>query len=111
MFKIKAAQVASFAEAEARTFPDRLLAFLRREVPEACDAGAAEKVERAIERAQAWGLAGERDVATFAVLAFVHGMDFDHEPWAERTLAQDDVAASTRIVASLTGRRLPRWRG
>jgi|SRR5580704_11540345 hypothetical protein len=97
MFKIKEAQVAALAEAEAKTFPERLLAFLLREVPEACDAGAAEKARRAAERASCWGLAGERDVATFAVLAFVHGMEFDQEPWARDTLARRDAPASTRI--------------
>ncbi len=50
-----------------------------------------------MERAHGWELHGERDVATFVVLAFAHGMEFDAEPWAREWLARPDVPADARV--------------
>lgn len=97
MFKVKSKQFEAFAHGATVTFPERLLAFLRRQVPEACGPRAVGDVDRAIARAARWGLHDELDVATFAVLAFTHGPEFDEQLWARSTLALPDVPASVRV--------------
>lgn len=97
MFRIKPTQLASFAAAAAVTFPERMLEFLQREMPEVCDAETPSRMEQAILRAHRWGLWVDLDVSTFVVLVFTHGPRFDEEAWAEETLARTDVPVSTRI--------------
>jgi hypothetical protein len=97
MFKAKVNQVEALADAAAATFPRRLLAFLRREVPGACGVRAEEQVTEAIHRAHRWGLTAELDVATYAVLAFTHSPAFDKQRWAHETLDRPSVPPSQRI--------------
>lgn len=97
MFKVKLEQVEALDHEAKATFPERLLSFLRRQVPEACGEEAAADVAQAITRAARWGLHGELEVATFAVLAFTHGVDFDEQGWARGTLALPDLTGAERI--------------
>lgn len=97
MFRIKPNQLASFVAAASATFPERMIEFLQREMPEVCDAETEGRVEQAILRAHRWGLWVDLDVSTFVVLVFTHGPRFDEEPWAEEPLARSDVPVSTRI--------------
>ena len=97
MFRIKPSQLASFAAAAQAAFPERMVEFLQREMPEVCDLETESRVEQAILRAHRWGLWVDLDVSTFVVLVFTHGPRFDEEPWAEELLARADVPVSTRI--------------
>ncbi len=98
MFKIRSHQLASFAAAAAVTFPERMVEFLRREMPEVCDEETPSRVDQAIVRAHGRGLLLDLDLSRFVVLTFTHGPLFDEEAWAKRTLERDDLPASTRIA-------------
>lgn len=74
------------AEADA-SFPARLLRFVRERLPDRCRGDEEAEIGRALERADAWEIAGERERSAFVVVSFVHGPGFERQPWAREILA------------------------
>ena len=93
MLRIHGTQRDALAATMADSFPARLRAFVRRELPGA-DVAA---IAPAIARADALGVRGEHDVATYVVLAAIHGPGFEREPWVAAILAAPGLAISERV--------------
>jgi hypothetical protein len=95
--KLPASVVQVMSGEVAKTFPARLLSFIRTHMPESCGDDTPQKLTIAIMRARTWGLATERDVATYVSLCFTLGLRFDEESWAHEVLSRQDVEAGERI--------------
>ena len=93
MLRIRRKQMAAFAVHMRRQFEARVVAHVRRFLRRECAAlgteGVRDGVRYGIERAEAHGLAIERDVCRYVDLTFVFGRDFDTAPehgWARAIL-------------------------
>jgi hypothetical protein len=101
---IREAQLDALAEARERALEDRLIdrladpfdrqsALLRRE-------GMRAVVKLGIERASAWGVAGERDLFAWITMMLMLGASFDDDPqlpWVRAHLTAPGVGAALRV--------------
>jgi hypothetical protein len=101
---IRGAQMAALDAAVLDGFIRRMVAHLRTILPERIaawgDPDTKARVTDAIERASAFGLAAERDVARYVDLAVAFGADFpdrDDMVWARDILNDDGASAATRV--------------
>jgi hypothetical protein len=90
MFRVHKEQKEALAADAAKTYPRRVFDLVRAHFPEKCEelgeARSLGLVEQVIPRAASYGLFRERDVAMFAVLAFLYGAAFDERRWASEIL-------------------------
>jgi hypothetical protein len=105
MLKIRKAQREAFEARDAVTFPRRVRALLRENLPEKRaqldgPAGLA-AVEEAIADARGKGFLGERDACQFVALRFVLGAGFDAEPWAATVLSDESLTTPTDRIEAL----------
>ena len=98
MFKIPAESMAILGQEMAKTFPERIFAFVQRNLPKECKGDVRAQIKQALSDAAKWGFVLERDVATYVVLTFALGPHFDEAAWAKEILAQIDVSAHERIA-------------
>ncbi|ATB37204.1 hypothetical protein CYFUS_002625 [Cystobacter fuscus] len=97
MFKLTSATFKAMSKEAAKTFPDRLLAFIREHLPEKSGEGARAELQVALVRGRWWGLTSERELAAYAVLAFIRGMHFDEEAWIKQILEDASLVFSERL--------------
>lgn len=86
MLEISAATLSKMRAGAEASFSERLLRFVRARLPDRCHGNEHVEIERALERAQSWEIAGERERAQFVVLWFLHGPELDRAPWAREIL-------------------------
>lgn len=90
MFRVHKEQKDALAADAAKSFPRRVFDIVRSHFPEKCDelgeARSLRLIEEVIPRAATYGIGSERDIAMFAVLAFLYGAAFDERRWASEIL-------------------------
>ena len=98
---IRVEQFSALARVVEAEFAGRLALLLREQFEEARQIPSAEldeDIELLIPRAQAHGLTTEREVAAYAIGAFVLGENFDHEfPAAQRVLNSSVLNGADKV--------------
>jgi len=97
MLRVTQAALAAWREHLHGTYPARLVAFLRQNLPEHDSEDLPERSAEASWRAGVWDLVDEQSVTTYVVLATIHGPRFDEQPWARELLADPRLAPPERI--------------
>lgn len=93
MLKIRQEQMANLAGRRSQQFEESIARFLEQKFPEAKAIPHEEfiaTIHRQTNRADAYGLATEQQVATYVTCAWLLGLDFDSEfPAAQQVLTSD----------------------
>jgi len=101
---IRDEQLVALRGIRQKEYEKRLAAHLRKYFSETCtklgEQGLRDAVRYGIQRAKAYGIQAERDVAKYLNLMFVFGRDFDTDPrfpWAASMLRSTDYGPTLRI--------------
>lgn len=115
MLIIRDAQMTAFRRAGRYAFVQRMCSYLRRHLPDVLDDTPGPELEkrvgRCVDRAAAYGLAGERDVALFIALAAHYGWEFDTDPdlqWMHSCLTDSAISLASQRIELLVKRSIHR---
>ena len=98
MLTIRKKQIQAMRPALVRRFLEKLLQHIRTFFEAECEGRSDEEllehIQRALERAGAYGLVAERDLFQYVNVSMLHGPDFDQQPettWTRDFLTDEDV--------------------
>ena len=105
MFVLRQSHLDAFTAAARESFEDRMVAHLESRFPNECeelgDANVRDRIWEGVERAEAYEIRAEKDVATFIRYMFGLRRDFDTSrktAWAGEILDETDVPATERLA-------------
>ena len=108
MITITAEQMAALNALSRKQFITRATVHLQRFFPQHCatlgPAGVHAAIDYGIDRADGYGIVGERDVALYLDLMFAFGRDFDTDPalpWAAAILTDPRIPAPKQRINRL----------
>lgn len=103
MLKIRPDQLRVFQQSVDQSFLKRLCRYLHDHHPAAVQDLDASRLDRcvayAVDRARSYGLSAENAIATFSVLMFEIGPDFDKQPAIRRVLGDPLMGPNDRMMA------------
>ncbi|WP_437767842.1 hypothetical protein WME77_12760 [Sorangium sp. So ce764] len=104
MLVIRDAQMAAFEAEGLKRYKAHLVESVKKHWPERSaalgDEGVRGEVDRAIERADGYGIVSQKDVFRYLNVSFMLGAGFDTDPtypWAEAILKDDAMAPSEKM--------------
>lgn len=108
MLVIRQSQMDALSQGAMRRFEDDLIGHFRQHLPahhaQLGDEGTREAIRHGVQRARAYGIESEPDVAVYVRHMFLFGRDFDVDPqlpWAAHALTQGPVGSGAARVGRL----------
>lgn len=101
MLTIRAEQMAALDEAASSRFHNRLMVYLREEIPGATsginDEALMQHIIDSERRAAKYNIESEAGIAQFVCLTFAAGADFDEIPEIQEYLQQQDLSGEEKL--------------